>query len=93
MKARSVKGVKLEEGEPSQSAKAVDRKLLQRMFPASYGDKLLQVNTIPLEYSAIAYKRQKVLCSSKAKKYSRKESNACSKQISGEGVTTVCVFS
>ncbi|CAM9173104.1 unnamed protein product, partial [Sphacelaria rigidula] len=43
MKTRSIEGVKLEEGEPSQSSKAADRKLLQRMFPASYGDKLLQV--------------------------------------------------
>lgn len=53
MKTRSIEGVKLEEGEPSQSSKAADRKLLQRMFPASYGDKLLQVISLPIEYSAI----------------------------------------
>lgn len=43
MQSRTLEGVRLDEGEPSQSSKAADRKLLQRMFPGSYGDKLLQV--------------------------------------------------
>lgn len=43
LKSRSLDGVYVEEDEPSQSSKLADRQPLQRMFPATYGARLLQV--------------------------------------------------
>lgn len=43
LKSKSLEGVELEADERSQSSKQADRGPLERMFPATYGTRLLQV--------------------------------------------------
>ena len=43
LKSRSLEGVALESDERSQSSKLADRGPLERMFPGTYGARLLQV--------------------------------------------------
>ena len=43
LKSRSLKGVELESDERSQSSKMADRGPLERMFPGTYGARLLEV--------------------------------------------------
>lgn len=43
LKSRSLEGVTLESDERSQSSKMADRGPLERMFPGTYGARLLQV--------------------------------------------------
>lgn len=43
LKSKSLEGVELEADERSQSSKQADRGPLERMFPATYGARLLQV--------------------------------------------------